>query len=63
MSRRYDGRDGGVVPFNIQMDALCASLTAGGRRDQIREKIRALDTPDGLRALLSGMEIVEALNL
>jgi len=63
VSRRCDGRDGGVVPFNIQTDALHASLTAGGWWDQIRDKIQALDTPDVLGTLLSDMEIVEALNL
>jgi Fe-S-cluster containining protein len=63
LGRRYEGREGGAVPFSIQTDALHASLSAGGWWDRIREKIEALDTPDGLGALLSGIKIVEALNL
>ena len=63
VGRRRDGREAGVVPFSIQMDALHASLRAGGWWNRIREGIEALDTPDGFGTLLSGMKIVEALNL
>jgi hypothetical protein len=46
------------------LDRPVPEVTAGGRWwGQIREKIRALDTPGGLGTLLPGMEIVEALNL
>jgi hypothetical protein len=42
---------------------LRASLRADGWWDRMRERIEALDTPDGVRTLLSSMKIAEALNL
>lgn len=63
LGRRYQSGEGDAVPFSIQTDALHASLNAGGWWDRIREKIAVLDTRDGLGTLLSGMRIVEALNL
>jgi Fe-S-cluster containining protein len=60
---RFQGREGGAVPFSIQMDAMQASMSATGWWARIREKIEALGTPDGLGTLLSGIRIVEALNL
>ncbi len=51
------------VSFLLQTDALHVALKSEGWWERIYEKIRALDTDDGLRTLISGMKIVEALNL
>jgi hypothetical protein len=40
-----------------------AALGASGLASRIAEKIEALDTPEGVTALLSGMKIVEALKI
>jgi Fe-S-cluster containining protein len=63
VSRVHEGRPGEPVPFSVQSDVLCATLSAGGWSDRMRKKIEALDTPEGLETFLSGMKIVEALNL
>ena len=52
-----------AISFNVQAEALHRSLVRHGWWAGLREKIMRLDREDGVAAVLSGMEIVEALNL
>lgn len=63
VSRICDESTEKVVPFSAQAEALHRFLIKHGWWSRLCEKIVRLDTRDGIDAVLSGMKIVEALNL